>query len=96
MTAADKHPDPRFVGEGGRYGHAAKKATWLYAFGVELRDLRWGHVSDQETTAWVSWCGNATRGVVRPRLKQKAASRTPEVFRDELIAMARSARRMAA
>ncbi len=79
--------------EQSRYGHAAKKATWLYAFGCELPDLLWGHVADQETTAWVSWCGNATRGAVRPRLKQKARSRTPLAFRDVLLGIARSARR---
>jgi hypothetical protein len=28
--------------EQGRYGHAAPKATWLYAVGVELPRLRWG------------------------------------------------------
>ncbi len=78
--------------EQGRYGHAAQKATWLYAFGVDLPALRWGHVADQETHARVSWCGNATRGAVRPRIKQKAASATPPAFRDELLAMARTAR----
>jgi len=82
--------------EQGRYGHAAKKATWLYAFGAELPDMRWGHVSDQETKAWVSWCGNATRGAVRPRLKQKAASATPIEFRDQLLNIARSVQRKAA
>jgi hypothetical protein len=31
-----------------RYGHAAKKATWLYASGVtELPSLRWGCLSDR-------------------------------------------------
>lgn len=59
--------------EQGRYGHLAKKATWLYASGgVELPELRWGHVPDQEGhevqwrdsmerrtgRAGVSWCGN--------------------------------------
>lgn len=28
--------------EQGHYGHAARKATWLYAFGVPLPDLVWG------------------------------------------------------
>lgn len=28
--------------EQGHYGHRARKATWLYAFGVELPSLRWG------------------------------------------------------
>jgi hypothetical protein len=47
-----------------RYGHPAKKATWLYAFGVpELPALRWGHTPDvgTEATATVSWCGNRVK-----------------------------------
>lgn len=32
--------------EQGRYGHAAKKSTWLYAHGTELPTLRWGAVSE--------------------------------------------------
>jgi hypothetical protein len=32
--------------EQGRYGLPVKKATWLYAYGAELPELRWGYVSD--------------------------------------------------
>lgn len=32
--------------EQGRYGLPVKKATWLYAYGVELPDLRWGYTTD--------------------------------------------------
>jgi hypothetical protein len=32
--------------EQGRYGLPVKKATWLYAVGVVLPELRWGYVSD--------------------------------------------------
>jgi hypothetical protein len=32
--------------EQGRYGLPVKKATWLYAYGVELADLRWGYTAD--------------------------------------------------
>jgi hypothetical protein len=80
--------------EQGRYGHAAKKATWLYAVDCELPQLRWGSVLDTESKALVSWCGNHLRGKPndRPRLKQNAASSTPIEFRDVLIAMARSVR----
>lgn len=79
--------------EQGRYGHPAKKATWLYAHGVELAHLRWGHVADCDVTALVSWCGNRVRsGESRPRVGKAAASRTPEAFRAELLAMARTAR----
>lgn len=79
--------------EQGRYGHAAKKATWLYAYGCELPSLRWGSVPDGESRALVSWCGNRTsRFDKRPRVGKDAASKTPIEFRDLLIAMARSAR----
>lgn len=80
--------------EQGRYGHPAKKATWLYAFGVELPDLRWGFQLDTSSRALVSWCGNHLRGRPndRPRLKQKAASATPIEFRDVLLSIARTAR----
>lgn len=76
--------------EQGRYGHAAKKATWLYARGVNLPSLRWGAMADGEGRALVSWCANNTDPLdVRPRIGGKAASSTPVEFRDELIGMAR-------
>lgn len=79
--------------EQGRYGHAAKKATWLYAYDVELPTLRWGHDPDQRSQALVSWCGNhVSSGETRPRVGKSAASATPRAFRDVLLAMARSAR----
>jgi hypothetical protein len=34
--------------EQGRYGLPVKKATWLYAVGVILPELRWGLVSDRD------------------------------------------------
>lgn len=61
------------------YGHAAKKATWLYCFGVPVpTSLRWGATPDNEVTAYVtdgggdvkrrrrvlvSWCGNHTKNI---------------------------------
>lgn len=80
--------------EQGRYGHVAKKATWLYAYGVDLPELRWGHDPDQRSQALVSWCGNHVKsGEVRPRVGKAAAARTPVEFRDVLLGMARSAAR---
>lgn len=32
--------------EQGRYGLPVKKATWLYAYGVEVPELRWGYMPD--------------------------------------------------
>lgn len=83
--------------EQGRYGHRAKKATWLYAFGVELPALRWGDVSDQRSQALMSWCGNrVSSNERRPRVAKREASRTPLEFRDVLLGMARSAVRRSA
>lgn len=80
--------------EQGRYGHPAKKATWLYAFGTELPRLAWGSDLDTESSALVSWCGNHVKsGEDRPRVGKAIASRTPTAFRDVLIQIARSARR---
>lgn len=83
--------------EQGRYGHPAKKATWLYAFGVpELPALRWGFEADSASKALVSWCGNHVKtGETRPRLGKKAASATPALFRDALLEIARSVNREA-
>jgi hypothetical protein len=79
--------------EQGRYGHPAKKATWLYAHSVELAPLDWTTIPDRESKALVSWCGNhVSSGERRPRVGKRVASATPKVFRDVLIAMARSAR----
>lgn len=80
--------------EQGRYGHLAKKATWLYAAHVELPELRWGRIPDHESKALVSWCGNHTRSnEARPRLGKKRASHTPVEFREVLLAIARTSRR---
>lgn len=80
--------------EQGRYGHPAKKATWLYAFGCELPPLRWGAQPYGVSRAMVSWCGNHTKRMPdRPRVGKKQASKTPLEFRDVLLNMARSARK---
>lgn len=74
--------------EQGRYGHRAKKATWLYAYGVPLPSLRWGCTPDKASEALVSWCGNHG-GAGRPRLTKREAIATPAAFRDVLLAIAR-------
>ena len=75
--------------EQGRYGHPAKKATWLYAFGAAPPSMEWGFVPDGERPL-VSWCRNQSDDD-RPRVGKRAASRTPLPFRDALLAIARSA-----
>lgn len=81
--------------EQGRYGHPAKKATWLYAHGIgDPPSLDWRTMADGESTALVSWCGNhTTKFDRRPRLGKKAASHTPPIFRELLVTMARSGAR---
>ncbi|TAK10586.1 MAG: hypothetical protein EPO32_14745 [Anaerolineae bacterium] len=78
--------------EQGRYGHPAKKATWLYAVGIRnLPTLEWGHSPDFASKAPVSWCGNHVRsGESRPRVG-KAAAATPAAFAELLIDLARRA-----
>ena len=80
--------------EQGRYGHPAKKATWLYAHGIDSPpELRWGYVRDADSMALVSWCGNPVAGLeARPRVGKAVASRTPIEFRDALLEIARSAK----
>lgn len=79
--------------EQGQYGHQARKATWLYAFGdVELPVLSWG-VDAEKAYAVVSNCANGGVGKERPRVTKKAASATPTTFRDVLLSIARSVQR---
>jgi len=77
-----------------RYGHAAKKATWLYVCRAPTPTLEWGLLPDNESKALVSWCGNhVASGEKRPRLGKSAAAATPIPFRDLLLSIARSASR---
>ena len=76
--------------EQGRYGHRARKATWLYAHGAELPDLRWGY--GLTTDAVVGHCRNHWRaGDDRPTVTKKQRIATPPEFRDVLLEIARSA-----
>lgn len=78
--------------EQGRYGHPAKKATWLYAYGAkQLPSLEWGADPDVKSKALVSWCGNHVKsGEVRPRVGKARAAATPVLFRDILLSLARA------
>lgn len=76
-----------------QYGHRARKATWLYAFGVDLPSLLWGKGPAPE--AWIS--------ADRPRhelaaigihqLQKRETAATPIPFRDLLISIAETAKR---
>ena len=83
--------------EQGHYGHRARKATWLYAVGVELPSLTWEpseaeiridpgfHSTDERR--------RATRTGAVQRMSKKERIATPEPFRDLLLSMARPVRR---
>jgi hypothetical protein len=78
--------------EQGRYGHPMRKATWLYAYGVELPQLNWGRQLDSQRGEfkWGSRLYKPAHDRDRPRV-DKLHSVTPEAFRDVLLEMARTA-----
>ncbi len=73
-----------------RYGHQVRKATWLYAYGVELPELRWGMRPDQSGGAFRWARVRYADDENRPRMSGKLVASTPPEFRDQLLAMARS------
>jgi hypothetical protein len=84
--------------EQGHYGHRARKATWLYAVGVELPLLKWGPSAGERLDE--GFHSNAERDAARAagvkprkRLSARENLRTPIPFRDLLLSIARSAER---
>lgn len=78
-----------------KYGHRARKATWLYFYSPRgyppPRDLRWG-VSGRAADALVGWTGSRRfKGDDRPRLSRFERSATPPEFAAELERIARAA-----
>lgn len=86
--------------EQGHYGHRARKATWLYAFGVELPSLKWGGSGRRVRLDDGFHSKEERRRMVRlgtvSRLSRLERSATPAPFRDLLLSIARTARREAA
>lgn len=88
--------------EQGHYGHAAKKATWLYAVRTSLPVLSWGPsastilVIEGHRSKAAATAERKRRRLAgeRPptRLSEQERIHTPDAFRDLLITMARSAR----
>ena len=69
------------------YGHKARKRTWLlYVGSAPPREARWDRPPGTHQVGWFDR--------IKPTLGKAEASRTPLAFRDELLAMARSARRV--
>ena len=83
--------------EQGRYGHYARKPTWLYVFGGGLPELDWGIGAPRLDPAIIARMGLARAkrlGEVGGRGGGKdSAPRigTPEPFRDLLLSIARTA-----
>lgn len=82
--------------EQGSYGHFARKATWLYAVGVELPVLRW-RATGEFVKLDLGYHSTAQRradraaGVAPPcRLSARQRRATPIAFRDLLLSMART------
>ncbi len=69
------------------YGHPARKLTWLYAVTPDVPAVDW---SRPAPIATVSFLVNHGGGDL-PRLGKSAAKATPHLFRDLLLAIARSA-----
>lgn len=87
--------------EQGWYGHIARKPTWLYAFGCDLPELRWGAGEQRLDPIVLARHGYAyarRQGMVSRiggKRKEEIRDATPEPFRDLLITIAQTARREA-
>lgn len=94
-VTADFHGGWTCCVEQGRYGHYARKPTWLYAVGCELPELRWGRSEARLDPAVVERMGleRAKRlGEVGARgggTDSAPRISTPDEFRDLLLSMAR-------
>lgn len=82
--------------EQGHYGHRARKATWLYAAGVDLPSLLWGK-SDKAAKIDLSCRTKEERArIIKTGICQQMSklnrARTPLPFRDLLLSIAAEAR----
>jgi hypothetical protein len=81
--------------EQGAYGHRARKATWLYAHGIDLPSLKWGRAPGQFNLLDEGYHSKEERarkiktGICQ-RLSKLQRAATPAEFRDLLISMASS------
>ncbi len=82
--------------EQGHYGHRARKATWLYAHGVDLPSLNWGAAPGDFVRLEEGFHSKAERaraikiGACQ-RLSARQRAATPPAFRDLLIGIASAA-----
>jgi hypothetical protein len=82
--------------EQGHYGHRARKATWLYAVGVELPELPWGSSGTRSRLDQGYHSAEERRRDQRTgkgqRLSKGQRLATPLPFRDLLLSIARTAK----
>jgi len=82
--------------EQGFYGHAARKATWLYANGTDLPSLRWGEGEQRLDPVMVERHGyeyarrKGLVSMIGGKRKTEIRNATPVQFRDLLIHIAAS------
>lgn len=73
------------------YGHRANKATWLYYFGDSAPpSMRWERPVGTHQIGFQDQRGKAAN---KPTLGRREASATPLLFRDELISIAKLAKK---
>ena len=83
--------------EQGHYGHIARKATWLYAHGVDLPSLRWGRGEQRLHPLMLERHGYARArrvgmlAMVGGKRKTEIRNATPLPFRDLLLSIAATA-----
>lgn len=82
--------------EQGAYGHRARKATWLYARGVELPSLRWGSAPGDFVRLDQGFhSAEERRRAIKTgacqRLSKRQRAATPIEFRDVLLSIAATA-----
>lgn len=82
--------------EQGHYGHRARKATWIYACGVDLPPMKWG-ASESRMRMEPGFHSRAERQAASDarrlckRLSARERLATPPEFRDLLLSIARTA-----
>lgn len=96
VSAQDDYDGWTCCVEQAHYGHVARKATWLYACGVDLPELIWGQSTGQRLDE--GFHSKAERDAARAagikprkRLSRTQNLATPPAFRDLLISIARTA-----
>lgn len=94
---ADDHGGWTCYVEQGHYGHAARKATWLYACKAALPELRWGQLPQRLDPKMVERHGyeyarrKGLVSMIGGKHKKAIRNATPPEFRDVLLQIAANA-----